>query len=259
LRSAIELLVLGSSGAASPDRGSASFLVGESLAVDAGSLASGISLARQRRIRTVLLTHRHFDHLRELPLFLDNVYAFRGPAVAIGAGPETSSALFRHVLNGVLWPDPRKFRPPPATFFTVRPERELRRHGLRIIPIRLHHTAPSLGYLFRRGRAAAAILGDTGYQEAVFRRLARTAGLQFLAIEVSYPSRMEELADLALHLTADKLEKGLAIVRRAHPRLKVLATHIKPPWAARTEREIARLDPRVLIARDGTRFSFLPG
>jgi glyoxylase-like metal-dependent hydrolase (beta-lactamase superfamily II) len=162
-------------------------LVGEALAVDAGALASGLPLAAQRRVRAVLLTHRHFDHLRELPLFLDNVCAARLPPVAIGAEKVTLAALFRHVFNDVLWPDVRRFRPPPAEFFTVRPEEEFPCQGLKVLPIRLHHTAPSLGYLFRRGGSVAAVLGDTGFHQPVFERLTRIPGLRFLLIEVSYP------------------------------------------------------------------------
>jgi ribonuclease BN (tRNA processing enzyme) len=249
----LQLRILGSSGAAEPGRLSSAYLVGESLAVDAGALASGLPLEGQRRLSTVLLTHRHFDHLRELPLFLDNVFPAGNSPVSIGAERGTLQALFRHVMNDDLWPDIRRFRPPLAKFFTVRPGGALSRDGMRISAIRLHHTVPTVGYVFRKGRSAAAILGDTGYHESVFRAIERVEGLELLVIEVSYPSRLEDLARRARHLTPALLERGLAPVRRAHPRLKVIATHLKPPWAAETEREIESLRPRVLIARDGDR------
>src|SRR5262245_22195658 len=236
----MQLRILGSSGAAEPGRLSTAFLVGETLAVDAGALASGLPMADQRRLSTVLLTHRHFDHLRELPLFLDNIFPARRPPVAIGAERNTLQALFRHVLNGVVWPDVRQFRPQLARFFTVRPGGALVHDGMRVSALRLHHTVPTVGYVFREERKAAAILGDTGYHQRVFDALAGVEGLRLLVIEVSYPSRLEDLATRARHLTPALLANGLAGVRRAHPRLKVIASHLKPFWAAETEREIAK-------------------
>src|SRR5262245_63778615 len=82
----VDVVVLGSSGASSPERRSTSFLIGDELAIDAGSLASALSLPRARRVRTVLLTHRHLDHVKELPLFLDNVCAARWDSGRGGAG-----------------------------------------------------------------------------------------------------------------------------------------------------------------------------
>jgi glyoxylase-like metal-dependent hydrolase (beta-lactamase superfamily II) len=36
------------------------------LAVDAGGVTSAVSLDEQKKIETVLLTHHHFDHTRDL-------------------------------------------------------------------------------------------------------------------------------------------------------------------------------------------------
>ena len=41
-------------------------LVDDVIALDAGGLTSSLSLKRQQQIRTVLLTHHHFDHTRDL-------------------------------------------------------------------------------------------------------------------------------------------------------------------------------------------------
>jgi ribonuclease BN (tRNA processing enzyme) len=252
LLATLHLTVIGSSGSASPDRGSTAFLVGKDLAVDAGSLASGMPLEAQGAVRAVLLTHRHFDHVRELPLFLDNGHAEgRGSPVAVGAERGTLSALVRHVFNWHLWPDPREFG--QARFFAVTPGKPFALRGLRVSAIRLHHTVPSVGYIFRRGGAAAAVLGDTGFREAVFESIARIRGLRLLTIEASYPSRLADLAERARHLTPDLLREAVAIVRRSHPRVRVLATHIKPPWTGEVEEELRRIEPPLAIAHDGER------
>ena len=43
------------------------FLIDGVLAVDAGSLASSLTLEEQGGIRALLITHQHFDHVRDLP------------------------------------------------------------------------------------------------------------------------------------------------------------------------------------------------
>ena len=43
-----------------------SLLIDGVLAVDAGGITSALSLPEQKKIETVLLTHHHFDHTRDL-------------------------------------------------------------------------------------------------------------------------------------------------------------------------------------------------
>ena len=44
-----------------------SLLVDGVLAIDAGALTSGLSLEEQKRIKALLLTHQHYDHVRDVP------------------------------------------------------------------------------------------------------------------------------------------------------------------------------------------------
>ena len=49
------------------------FLVNETCMVDAGSVSAGLQEAEQGKIRQVLLSHAHFDHVKGLPLLADNL------------------------------------------------------------------------------------------------------------------------------------------------------------------------------------------
>ncbi len=51
-----------------------SFLIDDTVAIDAGSLGLLADLDRQRGVRHVFLTHEHVDHIASLPIFLENVY-----------------------------------------------------------------------------------------------------------------------------------------------------------------------------------------
>ncbi len=63
-------------------------LVDGVLALDAGGLTRSLDFADQRRIRAVILTHRHFDHVRDLlPLGLAMRYS--GVNVDVFGIPDT--------------------------------------------------------------------------------------------------------------------------------------------------------------------------
>ena len=51
-----------------------SFLINESVVIDAGSIGLLADLERQRQVRHVFITHEHIDHIASLPILLENVY-----------------------------------------------------------------------------------------------------------------------------------------------------------------------------------------
>ena len=81
--------------------GTCGFLLNDRLVVDAGTVGSRLYLEEQRRIRVVLLTHLHFDHIRELPTLADNLVGEIDEPVIIAAIPEVLDGLRRHIFNGV--------------------------------------------------------------------------------------------------------------------------------------------------------------
>jgi glyoxylase-like metal-dependent hydrolase (beta-lactamase superfamily II) len=48
-------------------------LLNDTVLLDAGTGGSRLYLHEQRRIQAVLLTHLHFDHIRDLPTLADNL------------------------------------------------------------------------------------------------------------------------------------------------------------------------------------------
>src|SRR5947209_1930678 len=49
------------------------FLINETVLVDAGTVGPALRLDEQKRIRHVLLSHLHFDHIQGLPTLADNL------------------------------------------------------------------------------------------------------------------------------------------------------------------------------------------
>ena len=44
-----------------------SLLIDDILVVDAGGLTSSLSFPEQRKLKAALLTHQHYDHIRDIP------------------------------------------------------------------------------------------------------------------------------------------------------------------------------------------------
>ncbi|TES84305.1 MBL fold metallo-hydrolase, partial [Candidatus Aerophobetes bacterium] len=61
---------LGTHNAESRNTRLVSFLIEDILAVDAGSLASELSFPEQEKIKAILLSHGHYDHIRGIPAFV---------------------------------------------------------------------------------------------------------------------------------------------------------------------------------------------
>ena len=97
------------------------FLVDDSLAIDAGSLMTALSSNEKDRLRAILLTHRHFDHVRDLPSLglqtMDN-----GVTVDLYGLTDTLDAISTRLMDGLLYPN-----------FTVRPTPEHPKYRLRTI------------------------------------------------------------------------------------------------------------------------------
>ena len=79
-----------------------SFLIDGFLAVDAGSLTSGLTLEEQESVEAILVTHHHFDHCRDLLTFGLNT---RGSTTDVYACPEVLESLSANLVNGAIYPD----------------------------------------------------------------------------------------------------------------------------------------------------------
>tara|TARA_Y100000310_G_scaffold215713_1_gene216645 strand:+ start:381 stop:644 length:264 start_codon:yes stop_codon:yes gene_type:complete len=49
-----------------------SLLIDDVLAIDAGGLTSSLSFEAQQKIKAILLTHQHYDHIRDIPTIAVN-------------------------------------------------------------------------------------------------------------------------------------------------------------------------------------------
>ncbi len=254
----MRLRVLGCSGGELPRHRTTCFLVDGRLAVDAGALTASLPLEALLRIDDIVLTHSHFDHVKDVPLLADLLVGKRRRPVRVHASTECARTLRESVFNDRLWPDFTRIPDPRAPILEIRPfdpRRPFRAGRYAVRPTPVCHPVESVGLILSDGRASFAISGDTGPTTGFWRRVNAERRLAALLVELSFPNALQELADVSGHLTPNTLATELAkLERNGYP---VLLYHLKPAHAARLRRELASLRlPGVRVLAVGDEFTF---
>jgi cAMP phosphodiesterase len=255
----VRLRVLGCSGGELPGHRTTCFLVDGRLAVDAGALTGTLSLEELTAIDDILITHSHFDHVKDVPLLADLLVGRRKRPVRVHASRECARTLRESVFNDELWPDFTRIpdaKRPVLEIVPFDPAKPFRVGKYRVSPVPVSHPVESVGYVLSDGKASVAFSGDTGPTTRLWKRInAEPRRLKAIFVELSFPSRLQGLADVSGHLTPTTLASELTkIDRDGQP---VLLYHLKPAFMAELQRELKalRLD-NVRILERGEEFRF---
>jgi 3',5'-cyclic-nucleotide phosphodiesterase len=244
----MQLRVLGCHGGETPKHRTSSFMVGESLAIDAGAITSGLSLDEQARIDSVLVSHPHMDHIRDLATLADNRCQQGGSTLDIVGIPATIEALRIHFFNDVIWPDFTRIDAkdgPTVRFVEVQPNRVAEVNGYEVTPIMVNHTVDTSAFIIRQNAGSIVYSGDTGPTDELWTRINALDDLQALMMEVSFPNDEAELAFQSRHLTPETLAIELGKLEQSDE-LPIMLYHIKPTFEAKVLRELAGIRGRNL-------------
>jgi ribonuclease BN (tRNA processing enzyme) len=235
-------------GDSSPRQYVSSYLINETIAVDAGCLGLLGTPGEQETIRHVFLTHSHFDHTATLPIFVENAWTPTGECPRIYGSSETLDAVQRHIFNDVMWPDFVSLSKKMHPFLRLCPldtELPVEVDGLHITPVRVNHVVPTFGYVINDDHTAVIVAGDTGPTERLWEVAHQTAGLRAVFLEACFPNSMKRLAETSFHLTPEMFAGEVGKMPHG---IKVVATHIKVRYRDDIVRELHALGlPQVEI------------
>jgi ribonuclease BN (tRNA processing enzyme) len=205
-----------------------SILIDDVLAIDAGTLAASLSFAAQQKLRAVLVTHQHYDHVRDVPALGMNFLLHESSLDMYALAP-TYEALKAHLLNDVLYPDFTQ-RPPqkPSLRFTmVEYGRQETVAGYNVLPVAVSHAVPAAGYQVTSPDGQKVFYtSDTGPGLADTWRQVRP---DLLIIELTALNKYADFARESGHLTPSLLQEELESFIEINGYLpKVVTVHMNP-------------------------------
>jgi len=218
-------------------------LIGDKLSIDAGALTSQLTLADQVKLDTVLVSHSHLDHVRDLAMIADNRAQRQCAPLRIAGTKETIDSLKKHFFNNVLWPDFAAIpdtSSPTITYQEIPLETPTDLLGYEVTAVAVHHTVDCAGFIIDDGNGAVGISGDTGPTDRFWELLNQRHNLKALLMEVSFPDREQKLATASGHHTPATLLTDLHKYK-APKDLATMLYHIKPPFQSEVEKECAKL------------------
>jgi len=249
--------VFGCYGSELPGSHSAGFLVNGSLQLEAGTVASVMTLEEQLALSEVCVSHLHLDHIKELAFLVDNRAGRSSRPLTVSGVAEVIDGLRRHLFNDRIWPDFTRIpsRRRPALAYRVIPAGRFSRvGGLAVKPVPVSHPTPAAGLVLREPGTSVLYTGDTGPTAAVWKTARGLRDLKAVIVECSFPNGMEAIALESGHLTPALLDRELAFLDR--PEIPVFVYHMKPSYLPAIAAGLAGLSRRVGILSQGRTYTF---
>jgi len=239
----VEIQILGAHLAELKGARLTSLLIDSVLVVDAGGLTSALSLPEQEKIETVLLTHHHFDHTRDLVTLAANAGYYRRKQLVVYAPRYTLDIVTSCLLDGKIYANyleyPSKEKP-TLILEAIEPYGRKTIAGYDVLAVPVKHSVPTIGYqITSLDGKSLFYTGDT------------TVGIsdcwqhispQLLISEVTGPNKYGDWLKKAGHLCAEFLKEELIQFRRLNGYLpRVIVIHIGNPFEQEIKEEVSQV------------------
>ena len=220
-----------------------SILIDNSLVIDAGGLTSALSLPEQKNIETILLTHHHFDHTRDLVTLAANAGYYWRNQLTVYAPRYTLDVVTEGLLSSKLYTNfleyPSKEKP-TAILEAIEPYGRKNIAGYEVLAVPVRHSAPTVGYQITSSDGKSLFYtGDTtvGISECW-----QHVAPDLLVTEVAGPNKYADWLKKAGHLCAEFLKEELMQFRGLKGYLpRVIIIHIGNPYEQEIEGEVAQV------------------
>ncbi|RTE64757.1 3',5'-cyclic-nucleotide phosphodiesterase [Amphritea opalescens] len=243
----MKIEILGCSGGIGQGLKTTTFLIDETLLLDAGTGLELLTMERLLNIRDVVITHGHLDHIIGLPLMLATIFDQHRAPIDVYALPEVITALKEHIFNWTIWPDYTTL-PEDNPIIRLHPVdvgdiMNIQDKAIEVIPAT--HPTPTAGYLIKDASHSFLFTGDSGLNEPLSALLNQHQP-ELLIIDVSFIDESTALAQLSGHLTPSLLALQLKSLEY-NPRIAI--THLKPGVEDHIMQQCHRLLPQQQVDR----------
>jgi len=245
----MKLDVLGCAGGEGAGHRATAFLINNNILLDAGSVASVLSLEQQAQLRYALISHAHLDHVKDLGFVIDNTFAMRERPLRLLAEAPVTKALKDHFFNWTIWPDFTGLNNDQgAVMEIIDIDGRFELDGLVIESIEVNHPGRAFGFVITDSASGSSIVitGDTGETENIWLRARELADLKAVFVDTAFPNNMAELARVSGHLTPSGLIKQLQKYGLQH--VPVYCYHLKPAFHDEVLADILAIERSNIVA-----------
>jgi phosphoribosyl 1,2-cyclic phosphodiesterase len=218
-------------------------LIDGTLVVDAGGVTSALSLPEQKKIETVLLTHHHFDHTRDLVTLAANAGYYWRKQLVVCAPRYTLDIVTGCLLDGQIYTNffeyPSKEKP-TLILEAIEPHSRRTINGYDVLAVPVKHSVPTVGYQITS--ADSKSLFYTGDTTVGVSDCWQHISPQLLITEVAGPNKYGDWLKKAGHLCAEFLKEELIQFRRLKGYLpRVIVIHIGNPYEQEIKEEVGQV------------------
>lgn len=240
-------------GMATLDQRLTCFVIDDCVAVDAGSLAIALTNEQRSKVRDIIITHPHMDHIASLPIFIDDLFPNLQQPMRVHATPEVIELLERDVFNWNVYPRFSELQNnygPVMEYVPITLGQPFQVAHLKVIAVAVNHIVPTIGLIVSDGQKSVAFSSDTAETEEFWKIVNGMKGLDALLIEASFPNRLSKLAQLSLHFTPASLDQELKKLN--HNGMDIMAVHLKPSYREEIIQQLNALNiPKLRVMEPG--------
>ncbi len=237
--------ILGAYGGKATNMELTSLQLSKEIVLDAGNILEGLGNGI-KNINHVFITHAHLDHINDIGFLIDATFEQRTVPLKIYAQKNTLNSIHKHILNWEIWPDFTQInligtQQPSIELVEIKLYEVIEIHDCKIKAIPNNHTPSSNGFVIEKNNSSAILFtSDTYCCDAIWEEVNNNSKITAVIADVSFPSRMAQLALDSKHLTPVLLKEELKKLKRDN--ISIYVNHIKPSYKLEVVTEVIKSD-----------------
>ncbi len=254
----MQIQVLGGHGGLSKGFTTTSFLIDNRILIDAGAIASVLSVEDQSKIDHILISHSHLDHIKDLAFICDNCFGMRPKPFEVYTHPTVKKILKDHLFNDAIWPDftvlPNENNP-TMVINSIGEEHTFHIEDYAITPVKVQHPNDAMGFIIEHRGVAVVFTMDTAGTERIWEVAKKHKNIKAIFTEVSFPNALKGVAKASDHHTPASMK---AEIQKMPDDVPIILTHLKPNFRDIIMTEIEALGEKRIrvLEQDGEIFEF---
>ena len=243
--------ILGAYGGKATNMQLTSIQLSKEIVLDAGNILEGLGNG-MKHINHVFISHSHLDHINDIGFLIDATFELRKEPLKIYGRAKTLEDIKKHFFNWDIWPDFTLIpligtKTPSVELIEIKLNEVTEVDDCKIKAIENNHTISSSGFIIEKENSAILFTSDTYCCDSIWEEVNNNKKISHVIIDVSFPSRMAQLAFDSKHLTPALLKEELKKLKRTDVSIHI--NHIKPSYKTELLKEIYTLN---ILLNNGT-------